>query len=166
MNTKNKESNYQIDFHMHSTCSDGADDVATIISLALKQENLRTICVTDHNYFALTRKLMFGTNDRCLEVLPGCEFSTSYMSAAGKWNEIHVIGIFPKGVNPSEFEDLFEPIAKGKKKYVEAIVNKLQQQFGIDITLEEVLATKKQSTGYVGRFQDRKSTRLNSSHTS
>ncbi len=153
MNTKNKESNYQIDFHMHSTCSDGADDVATIISLALKQENLRTICVTDHNYFALTRKLMFGTNDRCLEVLPGCEFSTSYMSAAGKWNEIHVIGIFPKGVNPSEFEDLFEPIAKGKKKYVEAIVNKLQQQFGIDITLEEVLATKKQSTGYVGRFQ-------------
>ena len=41
MNTKNKESNYQIDFHMHSTCSDGADDVATIISLALKQENLR-----------------------------------------------------------------------------------------------------------------------------
>lgn len=30
MNTKNKESNYQIDFHMHSTCSDGADDVATI----------------------------------------------------------------------------------------------------------------------------------------
>ena len=149
MNTKNKESNYQIDFHMHSTCSDAADDVATIISLALKQENLRTICVTDHNYFALTRKLMFGTNDRCLEVLPGCEFSTSYMSAAGKWNEIHVIGIFPKGVNPSEFEDLFEPIAKGKKKYVEAIVNKLQQQFGIDITLEEVLATKKQSTGYV-----------------
>ena len=142
----------RIDLHLHSTGSDGLNTVDEIVDLALQEEGLKVISLTDHNSFSLTKKYIVGTDGHFLEVIPGCEFSTTYEVPSGKGKEeIHVIGIFPNGVNPGKFEDLFAPIAEGKQKYVEAIVEKLQE-LGVDLTMEEVMQTKR-ATGYVGRFQ-------------
>lgn len=150
MNEK-KVSDFRVDLHLHSLNSDGLNTAKEIVNLAL-QEGLKVIALTDHNYFSLKKKYIVGKEGHFLEVIPGCEFSTTYEIPSGKGKvEVHVIGIFPKGVDPNEFEDLFTPIVDGKQKYVEAILDKLHG-LGVDLTMEEVMQTRK-ATGYVGRFQ-------------
>ena len=142
--------NERTDFHIHSCNSDGENSVKEIVELALNREHLRVIALTDHNYFAISSKYIVGTNGNFLEVLPGCEFSTTFTFPSGKKEEIHVIGIFPKGVAPEAFADLFSSIDEGKQKYVKAILESLHN-LGIDLSMEEVMAEKR-STGYIGRF--------------
>lgn len=142
--------NERIDFHLHSLLSDGENSVKEIVDMALNREHLRAIALTDHNCFAITSKYIAETNMNFLEVLPGCEFSTTFTFPSGKKEEIHIIGIFPKGVDPKAFADLFAPIDEGKQKYVEAILESLHS-LGIDLSMEEVMAEKR-STGYIGRF--------------
>ena len=142
----------RIDLHLHSLLSDGFNTVKEIVDLALNREKLSVIAITDHNCFALTQKYIVGADGHLLEVLPGCEFSTTYVVPGGnRTEEIHVIGLFPKGVNPQEFQDLFDPIAEGKKRYIAAILDQLHE-LGIDLSMEEVMKVKRE-TGYVGRFQ-------------
>ena len=142
--------NEGIDLHLHSDQSDGQNSVKEIINLAFAQEHLRVIVLTDHNHFSLTNKYIVGSKGHFLDVLPGCEFSTTFTFSSGKKEEIHVIGIFPENVNPKAFADLFAPIAEGKQKYVEAILSNLQH-LGIHLNLQKVMKEKK-STGYIGRF--------------
>ena len=142
--------NERIDFHLHSLQSDGENSVKEIVDLALNREHLRAIALTDHNYFAVSSKYIVGTNGNFLEVLPGCEFSTTFTFPSGKKEEIHVIGIFPKGVNSEAFADLFAPIDEGKQKYIKAILESLHN-LGVDLSMKEVMEEKR-STGYIGRF--------------
>ena len=142
--------NERIDFHTHSLESDGENSVKEIVDLALNREHLRVIAITDHNHFSLANKYIVGSNGHFLEVLPGCEFSTTFTFPSAKKEEIHVIGIFPKNVDPNAFADLFAPIAEGKQKYVEAILENLHKM-GIDLSMEEVMKEKR-PTGYIGRF--------------
>ena len=139
-----------IDLHLHSDQSDGENSVKEIVDLALNWEHLRVIALTDHNHFSLTNKYIVGSNGHFLEILPGCEFSTTFTFSAGRKEEIHVIGIFPQGVNPDVFTDLFAPIATGKQKYVEAILENLRKM-GINLSMEKVMKEKR-PTGYIGRF--------------
>lgn len=142
----------QIDLHVHSTNSDGQNTVDEVIDLAFTQGKLKVMSVTDHNYFSLTQKQVVGTDEDQLTVIPGCEFSTSYiLRSRNMHDEIHVIGIFPNGVDPKNFKDLFAPIEEGKKKYIGAILDSLHN-LGVEISMEEVLRVKR-STGYLGRFQ-------------
>lgn len=139
-----------IDFHLHSNMSDGTYSMKEIINLALSEKKLRVIAITDHNYFAITHKYFADANGHVLQVLPGCEFSTTFTFPSGKKEEIHVIGIFPNNVKPEAFDDLFALIAEGKTRYVEAILENLRK-LGIDLDLETVMKEKR-PTGYIGRF--------------
>lgn len=86
-------------------------------------------------------------------MIPGCEFSASYPVPAwnGETTEIHIIGLFPDGVDPGEFEDIFANLDKGKQQYVKAILKQLNER-GIDITLDEVEAAGIR-TGHTGRHK-------------
>ena len=142
--TKNR-----IDLHLHSSLSDGENTVAEIIELAHK-EGMKIIALTDHNLFAITKRIVTGDGD--LEVIPGCEFSCTYKVPA--WNdiaEIHVIGLFPDGVDPDAFTDVFSGIAEGKLDYVRAILAKLET-LGIHISMDEVMKEQRK-TGHIGRHQ-------------
>ena len=142
----------QIDLHLHSKSSDGQNTVNEVIDLAFTQGKLKVADITDHNYFSLTQKQVVGTDEDQLTVIPGCEFSTTYvLRSRNMYDEIHVIGIFPNGVDPKNFEDLFAPIEGGRKKYIGAILDSLHN-LGVGISMEEVLRVKR-STGYLGRFQ-------------
>lgn len=128
----------RIDLHLHSRNSDGEDTVSDVIRMAEK-EGLKVIAITDHNKFSLAQCSHTGD----LTVISGCEFSVTYLvPARGETVEIHVVGLFPDGVNPEEFNGIFEKIQEGKSRYVEAILRQLENR-GIHVSMEEVEAVRR-----------------------
>lgn len=150
--TKNQKNSLQIDLHLHSTLSDGLNTVAEVIELA-RQEGMRVIALSDHNLFAITEKIVIGCGENILEVIPACEFSTTYYSPFREnvSEEIHVVGLFPYGVDPASFKELFDGIAQGKLNYIAAIIKKLNE-LGIEISMDEVMSVK-ETDGFIGRHR-------------
>lgn len=141
----------RIDLHLHSNLSDGENTVSELIDLAARQD-LAVIALTDHNLFAITEKIQVDRGDTRLTVIPGCEFSSSYLAPGhSAATEIHVVGLFPGGVNREEFADIFSGAREGKINYVKAILLKLET-LGIHVTLDEVLAVHKEK-GRMGRHR-------------
>ena len=143
----------RMDAHLHSILSDGENTLAEIIELAFK-EGMRMISVTDHNLFAITKRFEISADGSYLEVIPGCEFSTTYyVPTRGETTEVHVIGLFPDsaGVNPEDFVDIFSEISEGKLNYIKAILDKLET-LDIHVSMEEVLEVQRK-TGHIGRHQ-------------
>lgn len=99
-----------IDLHVHSTNSDGEQLPEEVIHCA-KEAGLSAIAITDHNVFTYTEPFV----SEGVQVIPGIEFSAEYyIPAWEETTEIHVLGIFPNGVNASDFEEIFSEIRKGK----------------------------------------------------
>lgn len=144
MNTNEKK---RADLHLHSTKSDGYNTPDEVIRLAEKA-GLAAIALTDHNLFSFTKPQKVGK----MMVIPGCEFSTTYWIAERKdATEVHVVGLFPDGVDPNDFKEIFANIEEGKQQYVLAILQQLAER-GIDVSLEEVEASQK-LTRHTGRHK-------------
>ena len=150
---KNDESNPvgEIDFHIHTSNSDGENTFEEMVAMA-KKRGLKVIAITDHNRFTINRPI----KEDGLLILPGAEFSSAYPSKIDNVNqeeikESHVIGLFPKGVDPLDFEDFFQPILEGRENYIRAILAR-QEERGISITYEEVKAVTPKGKGG-GRHQ-------------
>lgn len=141
----------RIDLHTHSRLSDGFNTVEEIIRLAY-QDGLRVLAITDHNLIAMTEKVTVGDGNNIMEVVPACEFSTTYyVPNRGEDIEVHVVGVWPHAVDPGEFDDIFELSRHGKFEYVQAILNKLRS-LNIFISMDEVLKVQRK-TGRLGRHQ-------------
>lgn len=126
-----------IDLHTHSTNSDGEQSPDEVIRCA-KEAGLSAIAITDHNVFTYTKPFV----REGMQVIPGIELSTEYyVPTWEKTTEIHVVGIFPDGVNASDFEEIFSEIDEGKEAYLRAILDDLATR-NIYITMDEVIATK------------------------
>lgn len=123
---------YGIDLHIHTTSSDGTRTVEETIQDASKF-GLCHIAITDHNQFAI----MNPQNYQGLEVIPGAEFSASYVTAAGRLLELHIVGLFFDGV-PKNLYHVFRKIPLQRKQYLDAIITKLNH-LGIAISYEELL---------------------------
>lgn len=148
----------RIDLHLHTTNSDGDNTPDEVLRLAA-QEGLWVISLTDHNKISLAEPVTVDVA-QCemseqwkMTMIPGCEFSATYPVPAwnGETTEIHIIGLFPDGVDPGEFEDIFADLDEGKQQYVKAILKQLNER-GIDITLDEVEAASIR-TGHSGRHK-------------
>lgn len=130
--------NGRVDLHLHTRNSDGDDTLSDVIRMAA-EEGLKVIAVTDHNKFSLEQ----CRNEGELNVIPGCEFSTAYLAPAREETvEVHVVGLFPEGVNPEDFNGIFQNIQSGKKSYVDAILQQLES-IGLHISLAEVEAVRR-----------------------
>lgn len=144
---EHKEEKYLLDLHIHASNSDGEESPDVVIQKA-KEAGLSLIVITDHNKFTFTTcKEVDG-----MQIIPGIEFSTEYyVPTRNETTEIHIVGIFPYGVNALDFEDFFKGIGNGKKEYVEAILADLATR-GIDITMEEVSNVERKCE-HIGRHQ-------------
>lgn len=139
--------NRKIDLHMHSTNSDGEQPPEKVIHEA-EAARLSLISITDHNMFTFLKSEKIGN----VVVVPGVEFSAEYLVPA--WNEtteIHIIGIFPSGVAPSDFDDILACIGDGKEDYVRAILDDLESR-GIHITMQEVIDVPRKGK-HLGRHE-------------
>lgn len=136
-----------IDLHMHTTNSDGEETPEILVERA-KEAGLSLIAITDHNRFTFTECKQFEG----MMIVPGIEFSAEYHVPERKDStEIHIVGIFPNGVDISDFDDIFASIGDGKKAYVAAILEDLKTR-GIHITMDEVYGVER-NCEHIGRHQ-------------
>ena len=150
---RNHESNPvgEIDFHIHTSNSDGENTYEEMVEMA-KKRGLKVIAITDHNRFTTTRTIM----EDGLLILPGAEISAAYSNETGnvkqrETKESHIIGLFPKGVDPKDFDDLLNHISEGREAYLRGILKSLERR-GKHVTYEEVKAVTPDGKGS-GRHQ-------------
>jgi hypothetical protein len=137
----------RIDLHLHSSNSDGNDTVSDILRMAA-DEGLKVIAITDHNKVSISECMKVGD----MTVIPGCEFSAMYQAPTKEdATEIHIVGLFPDGVDPAAFDGLFEHIASGKRAYIRAILEQLES-LNIHVDMKEVEAVQRYE-GHTGRHQ-------------
>ena len=145
---KNDGSDKQyIDLHLHTTNSDGEEPPETVVKMA-KAAGLSLIAITDHNVFTYTTPWEYMGMD----IVPGIELSTEYYVPA--WNdstEIHVVGIFPDGVDASDFDMILADVEKGKKDYVSAILQDLSTR-RIHVSMQEVMSVQRKHKS-IGRHE-------------
>ena len=119
-----------VDFHTHSTCSDGTMTPSELVLYAEKM-GLSAFALTDHDSVDGITEAMAQAEKCNIEFIPGIEFS------AAEDTETHIIGLF---IDP-ENEVLLSTIKKlkdSRRRRMEDVCFKLQK-LGMDITHEEAL---------------------------
>lgn len=121
----------QIDFHMHTTVSDGSDTVEELLD-KIKKANVHTFSITDHDRLEGTfemEKLIRPEDD--LHFIPGMEFSCTTSA-----KRCHILGY---GFDPSnqQFMDIYKlGIQLREEKSLKRMLY-LENECGIKLTKEE-----------------------------
>ena len=117
-----------VDFHTHSTCSDGTFTPTELINHA-EQVGLSAIALTDHDSVNGIEEALKASENTNLEFIPGIEFSVTADT------EIHIIGLFIDHKNEALLKTI-EKTRSVRKNRMEEICKKLRDH-GFDITYEE-----------------------------
>jgi 3',5'-nucleoside bisphosphate phosphatase len=120
-----------IDFHLHSTASDGANSPEAVVATAV-QAGLRAIALTDHDTIegiAAARNAAAATG---LELVPGVE-----LSAYEGEEETHILGLHIDRLD--ELRDSLAVFRVARRDRAIEIVRRLNE-LGVRITFEDVLA--------------------------
>ena len=119
-----------VDFHTHSTCSDGTMTPTELV-LHAEKSGLSAFALTDHDSVDGIKEAQAAA-ERCnIDFIPGIEFS------AADDTETHIIGLF---IDP-ENETLLSTIQKlkdSRRRRMEDVCFKLRK-LGFDITHDEAL---------------------------
>lgn len=93
----------RFDLHIHSNCSDGHDEVKTILKAAVRRK-LAGISITDHDTLRGSEKARKIIKEQKLDLIliPGAEVTT----AEGHLLVLGVSEIPPRGLSPEETTDL------------------------------------------------------------
>lgn len=119
-----------LDFHTHSSASDGSDPPAELIRAA-QRTGLSAIALTDHDTISGLPEFLRAAEASGVTAVPGVEISSNLYN-----KEIHILGLF------------VDPVSPGLNAFLEAVRNKRnirnQQMIeklniiGYQITLEEL----------------------------
>lgn len=128
----------KVDFHVHTTSSDGTLSPKEVIQRAHKN-NVKYLAITDHDTLtglseAFEESLKYG-----ITLIPGIELSTQYNNES-----VHILGFF-KG-DSYRNEDLINELDKIKNHRViraQKMIDKLREEFNIEISFEKVLKDAK-----------------------
>ena len=130
----------RIDLHLHTTHSDGSQTPAEVVTLA-HEAGVSALAITDHDITTGLPEAMATGQALGIEIIPGIEISSRHGES-----ELHVLGYFLKWED-AQLNERLMTLRESRHRRNPKIVELLQAA-GIDITYDE----------------DRKSTRLNSSH--
>ena len=122
----------KIDLHVHTTYSDGALDIATLLNV-VKRRKIKTVSITDHETIIGLTGYKEARKQYNLDIIPGIEMNVDYPG-------MHILGY---GVEDFEkVENVFDSIKKENEQVVYDTI-KLLQKNGVFISLEDVnLAAK------------------------
>lgn len=132
--------NRTVDFHTHSTCSDGTLTPSELVRHAEKS-GLSAFALTDHDSVDGIKEAMSEAEKHNIEFISGIEFS------AADETETHIIGLFIDPENETLLSTV-KSLKDSRTRRMEDICAKLRG-LGFDITHEEVLKTAKGQ--FVGR---------------
>ncbi len=119
-----------IDFHIHSTASDGTLSPAEVVSLALNS-GLKAIALTDHDTVEGNEEAIKEGRRLGFEVVPGVEISCGH--AVG---EVHLLGFFIDWKSDLLKQKL-SMLREFREKRNPQIIDKLRH-LGLNITYDEV----------------------------
>lgn len=138
-----------VDFHTHTTYSDGNHTPEELIEMAI-HKGIKALAITDHNYIH-DNILQLQNKYKDIELINGCEISTSYTTDEGKKIEVHIIALgFDE--NNDKLKKLIASNHPNKKAYVEKIREKLKDNCNIVIPSYDKLKTLYPSQ-HIGRMQ-------------
>ncbi len=147
LNIRDSENRQHIDLHLHTTNSDGEQSPDTVVRMA-KNAGQSLIAITDHNLFTYTEPWEYMG----MSIVPGIEISAEYrVPAWSETTEIHIVGIFPDGVNAADFDWILSDIEEGRKDYISAILQDLSTR-GIHVSMQEVMSVERRHE-LIGRHE-------------
>jgi 3',5'-nucleoside bisphosphate phosphatase len=122
-----------VDFHLHSTASDGLAEPGQVVEYAV-EIGLSCISLTDHNTCNGIARAAARAAELGLRFIPGIEF-TSLLDG----REIHIIAYFIDPENP----DLLDRNQRHRMRAVNRLSRMIDRlnNFGMALSIEEVLAT-------------------------
>jgi predicted metal-dependent phosphoesterase TrpH/phosphoglycolate phosphatase-like HAD superfamily hydrolase len=129
-----------VDFHTHSTFSDGTFTPTELINHAVKV-GLSAIALTDHDTVNGIEEAIEASKNKAIEFIPGIEFSVA------DGTEIHIIGLFIDHKNKTLL-DIIQKTRSQREVRMKGVIEKLQN-LGFKITYEE--AQKLAGGDFVGR---------------
>lgn len=138
--------NVKIDFHVHSTASDGTLSPSEILLLA-EELNLKAISITDHDTVDGSREALQTGIPSCLHFLTGVEISTSFPHSFQGRGSLHVLG-YNINIYDTSLNQTLLQLRQARKNRNPHIIKQLNDM-GISLSLSELLAEF--STGQLGR---------------
>jgi predicted metal-dependent phosphoesterase TrpH len=126
-----------IDFHLHSTCSDGLDTPSQLIDKAIELK-LKAIALTDHDTIIGLEEFLSYGEQKDLIVISGIEFSIRH-EPEKDLIDVHIIGLNIDFQSAKLIKSIDSQI-KGRIEQKKAIVERLRNELEYDITFEEVRA--------------------------
>lgn len=124
-----------IDFHLHSTSSDGLDTPSQLIDKAIELK-LKAIALTDHDTIIGLEEFLSYGEEKELIAIPGLEISIRH-EIERELIDIHVIGLNIDYKSPQLIKTIDDQI-KGRIEQKKAICKRLRNELEFDITFEEV----------------------------
>ncbi len=121
----------KVDFHMHTTHSDGTYSPAELLQYCAKK-NLACVSVTDHDTMSSYDEAAAEAKKLGVELVPGVELSAIFDPGT-----LHILGYFLDRNHP-ELKAAFEDIQEARRNRNPRIIACLNRA-GVDITMEEVL---------------------------
>lgn len=128
----------KVDFHVHTSCSDGTLSPKEVIQRANKN-NVKYLSITDHDTLSGLTDAIDEALNYDITLIPGIELSTQHND-----DSIHILGFFKD--NSFKNEELIEELNKIKNHRIlraKSIVNKLKEEFNIEISFEKILKDSK-----------------------
>ena len=124
-----------IDLHLHSSASDGSLTPSQLIEEALNLK-LKAIAITDHDTIAGVKEfLSFGELKKII-VIPGIEISIRH-EPIRELIDVHIIGLNLDHSSNRLINTIDDQI-KGRLEQKKAICKRLRDEFGYDISFDEV----------------------------
>jgi predicted metal-dependent phosphoesterase TrpH len=124
-----------IDLHLHSTGSDGLDTPSELIDKAIEL-HLKAIALTDHDTIMSLGEFISYGEEKEIIVIPGIEISIRH-EPERNLIDVHVIGLNIDYESVKLIKAIEDQI-KGRIEQKKAICKRLRNEFGYDITFEEV----------------------------
>ena len=126
-----------IDLHLHSTVSDGSDTPSQLIHQAMNLK-LKAIAITDHDTIAGVEEFLSIGELKEIIAIPGIEISIRH-EPKRELIDIHIIGLNIDHTSTKLINTINDQI-EGRLEQKKAICKRLREEFGYDISFEEVKA--------------------------
>lgn len=128
------------DLHMHTTASDGTDDIEKRVQQA-EEHGLDAVAITDHDKISDELEGRVFTAENGVEVITGTEVKCEIEGI-----KIEILGYFVDP-NSSSMNILFDRLSKNRVKRMEKMVENLQEEIDEELELENVLEREDRTPG-------------------
>lgn len=134
----------KVDFHVHSTASDGLLSPEAVVERANKNL-VKYLALTDHDTVSGLARAKEKAKLLGINFIPGIELSTDYNGES-----IHILGFFrDNSYTSKEFIDYLQELKEKRNIRAVKMIEKLKEEFNIIIDKDKIL--KREGIGVIAR---------------